>query len=296
MTIGEIMGVLYPEEPISMNESTRFIKNIGGAEANFAFAASANGCIVRFITRLGDDSFGQNIFGKLKAAEIDCSAVTLDSNYQTGILFREWLPDGLRRVNYYRKGSAASYLSPADIPDDILKDAQMVHLTGITPALSEGCHQAVIALAHKAVAAKVPISFDPNYRRKLWNEAEAQRVLLPLIPLSEILVIGHEDGAALFGTEDQDEMVRKAKAHGAKTMILKRGVDGCRLVTKDTDEVFMPHQAKRSIDPVGAGDAFDAGFISEFVKGSSREICMNRALAFGARAVEDLGDSPFIPR
>jgi 2-dehydro-3-deoxygluconokinase len=151
VTLGECMAVLYPPEPIPIEHAETLLLGVGGAETNLAIRLQRMGHAARFISRVGDDPFGRRIIRTLAAEGVDTSFVTVDGTTPTGVYFREWLTGGERRVYYYRAGSAACRLASADLQPAAFQGARIVHLTGITPALSPDCAAAVrraIELAH----------------------------------------------------------------------------------------------------------------------------------------------------
>lgn len=290
VTLGETMAVLYPQEPIHLDDAPALALNIGGAESNLAIGLARLGHSARFISRVGDDPFGRRICSILEHEGVDTSAIITDEAHQTGVFFREWLPDGARRVYYYRAGSAASHMTPGDLKAEWFAGARVVHLTGITPALSPDCAATVaraMELAHEAGAL---VSFDPNYRQRLWDGATARATLLPLMERSDILLMGHEDAAAVLGMDDEEQALAYGAKLGAQIVVLKRSEHGASALV-DGQIIREPAApVERVVDPVGAGDGFNAGFLA----GRLRDLDIAGALRLGAHvgaaAVETLGD------
>src|SRR5262245_24178433 len=297
VTLGECMAVLYPPEPVTLDDTRSLLLDIGGAEANLSIALCRLGHSARFISRVGDDPFGQRMRATLAREGVDVSALTTDPAAQTGVFFREWLPDGARRVYYYRAGSAASRLGPSDLRPKLFADARIVHLTGITPALSASCAEAVaraIELAHEAGAL---VSFDPNYRAKLWKPEAARAALLPLLRQADIILMGHEDAAAVLGTGD-DELgaMQAAAALGPKIVVLKLAERGALALAEGATYPMLAVSVERMVDPVGAGDGFNAGFLAAWLRGDSLEDALRLGARIGAAAVATLGDYAGYPR
>ncbi|MEP6775122.1 MAG: sugar kinase [Chloroflexota bacterium] len=290
VTLGECMAVLYPPEPVEIERSRTLLLDIGGAEANLAIRMRRLGHAARFISRVGDDPFGRRILNGLEEHGVDTVFVTIDPTNPTGVYFREWRPDGARKVYYYRAGSAACALTPADVPPEAFTGARIVHLTGITPALSPGCAATVTRAIELAHLAGAQVSFDPNYRPRLWDESEARDALLPLISQIDILLMGHEDARAIFGTVEAEASMEQAASLGPKIVVLKQAERGACALFGGRFVQVQAHPVEKVVDPVGAGDAFDAGFLAGLLREYDLEAALNFGARLGAAAVGTLGD------
>jgi 2-dehydro-3-deoxygluconokinase len=290
VTIGECMAVCYPTDPVRLDDARTLLLDIGGAEANLSIALARLGVRARFISRVGDDPFGQRIRNTLAAEGVDVAGVITDPQAQTGMFFREWLPDGARRVYYYRAGSAASRMQPSDLQPEQFAGARFVHLTGITPALSQGCAAMVLRAIAMAHAAGAQVSFDPNYRPKLWEPAVARAALLPIIQQCDLLLMGHEDAQAVLGVDDEEQMLHAAAACGPRVVVLKRAERGALALADGIRYEAAAVAAERVIDPVGAGDGFDAGFLAGMLRGATITEALGLGAVVGAASVAALGD------
>jgi 2-dehydro-3-deoxygluconokinase len=290
VTMGECMAVLYPPDPVTLDDTRSLLLDIGGAEANLSIALCRLGRSARFISLVGDDPFGQRMRTTLAREGVDVTYLTTTTKAPTGVFFREWLPDGARRVYYYRANSAASTLGPDDLRLEMFAGARVVHLTGITPVLSASCAAAcarAIELAHEAGAL---VSFDPNYRARLWSPEAARAALQPLMRQSDIILMGHEDAAAVLGPEyDEESAMRIAAEMGAKIVVLKRAERGA-LALVDGVTYNVPAAPATMVDPVGAGDGFNAGFLTGWLRGDSIDDALALGAKIGAAAVGKLGD------
>ncbi|HEY3992954.1 MAG TPA: sugar kinase [Ktedonobacteraceae bacterium] len=289
------MALFYPEEPIPLDQASSFGGDMAGAESNFAIGLSRLGHNVQFMSRVGADPFGQRIRATLAAEGVDTTAILTDPLAPTGIFFREWLSDGQRRVFYYRAGSAASRMEPEDLSPAAFTGVRVLHLTGITPALSPSCAATVVRAIELAHAAGTLVSFDPNYRAKLWDEQSARSVLIPLIASSDIVLMGHEDAQALFGLEEEHLLAHVAGL-GVQTVVLKRAERGVWARAEGYQIEIPADVVNEVVDPVGAGDGFDAGFLAGWLRGYALEEALRLGARVGAAAVTSVGDYAGYPR
>lgn len=290
VTLGEAMAVLYPPAPISLEQAQTLRLGVGGAESNLAIALSRLGHNVRFISRVGNDPFGVRIRATLEAEGVDVRDLRVDEAAPTGVFFRAWLADGKRRVFYYRTGSAASHLAPEDLTPGMFTGTRLLHLSGITPALSTSCASTVayaVELAHEAGAL---VSFDPNYRPTLWDEGSARAALLPLMERADILLMGHEDSRALLGTAERAAALTYGHELGAQIVVFKEAEHGASAQAGQICVSLPAEPVASPVDPVGAGDAFNAGFLSGWLRGVSLENALRLGTQLGARVVATLGD------
>ena len=290
------MAVLFPERPVGLDRATRLRLDIAGTEANTAIGLARLGVTVRFISRVGDDPFGRRIRQTLTDEGVDTTLVHTDPDAPTGVFFREPLADGVRRVYYYRAGSAASRMGPEDLEDSAFRGARVVHLSGITPALSGACAAAVRRAIELGRNAGATISFDPNYRAKLWDPATARATLTDLIQHVDLLLLSDEDATVLFPDTAPAAVLEKSAAMGPATVVLKQAARGA--IAWSEGELFQakPARVKKVVDSVGAGDGFNAGFLAGVTRKLSLEESLELGAQVGARAVATLGDYAGYPR
>jgi 2-dehydro-3-deoxygluconokinase len=296
LTLGEVMVVLHPHDPISIEQADALAVDVAGAESNVAIGLARLGHQVSLISRVGDDPFGRRIIATLQREGVDCSTIVVDADAPTGLYAREFLADGQRRVYYYRRDSAGSRLAPADLKLSIFAGARLLHLTGITPALSASCAAAVRHALDLAREAQMEISFDPNYRVKLWDAATARATLMPIMAQSDIVLLGHEDAEALLETTDEEAILSAVVAQGPKIVVLKRAERGAIARMGDTTVAIPAHPAVQAVDPVGAGDGFNAGFLSAWLRGGDLATALRLGAHIGAAAVGTVGDYNGYPR
>lgn len=182
---------------------------------------------------------------------------------------------------YYRRGSAASRLTPNDLDEEYIAKAKYLHITGITPALSRSCQETIFAAIAMARRHGVKIVFDPNLRLKLWREAnEAREMLLRIAVQADIVLPGVSEAAFLFGDRSIEEWKRLLDA-GASLVVIKLGASGAHYFTSGANEYVPGFPVEQIIDPVGAGDGFAAGLLSGLLDGLSLTEAVRRGMQSG---------------
>ncbi len=290
VTLGECMALVFPTKAVGLAESQELRLDIAGAESNLCIGLSRLGCTARFISRVGQDPFGQIVRSILEREGVDTSALSNDPTAPTGVFFREHLADGQRRVYYYRSGSAASRLSPGDLRPELFAGARVVHLTGITPGLSLSCAAACQTAIHLARQVGALVSFDPNFRPRLWSAETARRALRPLLAQADIVLMGHEDAQAVLGAGLEEDALQAAAVLGPKVVVLKRAERGASALVEGRRVEIPAVPVEKVVDPVGAGDGFDAGFLAGWLRGWSLEDSLHLGARVGAAAVRVMGD------
>ncbi|THF75110.1 sugar kinase [Cohnella fermenti] len=303
VTIGESMILLQPMSEGPLAYAPLFTRSIAGAESNVAIGLSRLGLKVRWISRVGNDPFGDLILSTLAGEGVDIGQAERDAAYPTAVYFKEFKGYGDPNVYYYRKGSAASTLSASHVKSDWFEGAGHLHVTGITPALGEGTADAVRAAMTEARRQGLTVSFDPNLRRKLWSEEKARETLLSLIPLCDIFMPGLEEAEFLVGEMTEEGYGAHFLSLGAKAVVLKLGEAGSIGFTPRAAYRAKPNPVKHVVDTVGAGDAFAAGFLSSWLKhdpkgedGERLQHALGRANLMGALATQYKGDWEGLPK
>lgn len=295
VTIGESMVVFTPTSDGFMRNATEFTKKIGGAESNVAIGLARLGHQTGWISKLGYDEFGKAILGFLKGENVDVSQVTFDEEAPTGIYFKEPRRQNNTRVYYYRKGSAASKLTPGDLDHEYLSRAKFLHITGITPALSESCRETIFEAIKLAKSNGTTIVFDPNLRLKLWDKDTARETLLKIAAEADIVLPGVAEGEFLFGESDPNKLGQLFLHHGSSVVIMKKGAEGAYYFTNKESALIPGFPVKQVVDPVGAGDGFAAGFLSGLLDGLELGKAVERANAVGALVTMVNGDVDGLP-
>lgn len=278
-----------------------FERHVAGTEANTLAGLQRLGFQTGLISRVGNDELGLAVLMELNAIGVDTSHVRVDPEAPTAVyLVQRGYPQPRKaRVFYYRTGSAASRMGPEDVDLTLVASSQMVHLTGITPALSPSCYDAALLLAETASARGIKVSFDTNIRVQLWKTADgALRGLEPFLALSDILFTGSGDLEFLFGPGDLSEQVERIRAfgHKAEVIVVKQGDKGATAFLVTGEQVSAPGFAVPVVDELGAGDAFDAAFLASILKGFEIERAIMYANAAGAITVMVKGDLEPLPQ
>lgn len=294
LTFGETMGLVVADGVGTLEFVRSFSFGIGGAESNVAIGAARLGAPVTWIGRIGPDASGELIRRRLQAEGVDTIAIR-DPSF-TGLMVRHCRAGAVRHVDYHRAGSAGSHLTPDDIPDDSIRRAAIVHITGITPALSDSARATVFHAVSVAKAAGVLVSVDINYRAKLWDGDTARPVLRRLVSQADIVFGGVGEAQLVLGTTiaDAERLARELAALGPHDVVIKEGARGCTAVIADV-ALAEPAIPVSVVDPVGAGDAFVAGYLTERLAAAEPRARLRTANAMGAYAVTVPGDCESLP-
>ncbi len=294
VTIGECMVAFFSQTRGYLRYQSAMNFTVAGAESNVAIGMSKLGHTAGWISKVGKDEFAEVIRMKLRSEGVDLSALISDPNHPTGIMFKQVDSQENTSVFYYRSGSAASTMSPSDIDEKYIAEAKIVHVTGITCALGQGCIDAVNHMIDLAKANGALVSFDPNIRLKLMTKERAKEVLTPLLSRSDIVLIGDDEADILLGTHEPDEVISQLRQMGVSQIALKLGGKGA-VVADANSQYTIPPVPITVVDTVGAGDAFASGFLSGVLEGKSIEECGKMGGIMGAFAVSSLGDIEGLP-
>jgi 2-dehydro-3-deoxygluconokinase len=295
VTIGETMALIQAHSPGPLQHARGLDLGMGGSESNFAIAIRRLGIPVTWVGRVGVDSLGDYIRRELAAEQIDAHVVA-DPDARTGLMIKERRTMTMQKVWYYREGSAGSRLSPQDLPVDKIRRARLLHVTGITPALSESAAAAIDHAIETARDAGTVVAFDVNYRSTLWAPGAAGEVFRELAARADIVFAGHDEAALLVGpAEEPVELARKIADLGPAQVIIKLGERGCAAII-DGASYRVEAVAVDAVDTVGAGDGFVAGYLADWLEGAQPEARLDTAVRVGAFACLVLGDWEGMPR
>lgn len=284
LAIGETMAMVAPVLPERLEDAANFRVDAGGAESNVAAHVASLGHTARWFSRLGDDPLGHRIARLLVQRGVDVSGVGFDAQHSTGVYFK----DPGHGVQYYRAGSAAAHLAPADADAVAFDDIAIVHVSGITAALSESAAAFLDRVIDRAHAAGVPVSFDVNHRPALWDARTAAGRLAALSRRVDIVFVGRDEASTLWGTTD---------AASVRALFPEVGV----VVVKDADigataftaghAVFAPALQVDVVETVGAGDAFAGGYLAALLDDAPIRERLHRGHHRAALTLQTTSDS-----
>ncbi|MFC4373177.1 sugar kinase [Nocardia halotolerans] len=305
VTVGEGLAVLIAR-PGPLEQSARFERAAGGAEANVAMVLAQLGVSAAWLSRVGDDGFGRYLVNELAAAGVDTDAVAVDPARPTGLYVKERgsgsgtandLGTGDSRMHYYRAGSAASALSPADLTTTaaatLLERTDLVHFTGITPALSASASALTRTLLTRPRGDTL-ISFDLNYRPAVWGprlDAAADE-LAAHIRGADVVLLGADEAEEIFGTGDP--VALRALFPEPAQLIVKN--DKHTVTGFDADTALeVPALTLEITERIGAGDAFAGGYLAALLHGADlrTRLCYGHLCA--AATLTASGDSTKLP-
>ncbi|MCK7627431.1 sugar kinase [Streptomyces sp. RS10V-4] len=309
------MVTFLPTVPGPLADVPAFERAIGGAESNVACALARAGHATRWVSRVGADGFGDHLLREIAGHGVDTRAVRRDPARPTGIYFRTAgdRATAAHEVAYYRAGSAASAMAPGTVDLAALRTGRVLHLSGITAALSEDC----LGLLRAAMARPAPgtgtgpgtiggtplrpgrplVSFDVNYRPHLWTGGRGPRVLLDLARTADLVFVGADEARAAWGLPDPRAV--RAALPEPETLVVKLGRAGARVFRhapgspgrdEESAGTLVPAPAVEVVAAVGAGDAFAAGFLSATLRGAPLRTRVRYGHLWAAAALTVPGD------
>lgn len=279
--LGETMALVAPDPPAPLASATSMVLSHGGAESNVAIGLARLGSRAEWCSRLGDDALGRRVLRAVAAEGVGVDLVEVDPLARTGVYFKDPGPGGTA-VLYYRDGSAASRMTTADVDRALGCEPRVLHLSGVTPALSESCAVAMTYAMDAARRNGVVVSFDVNYRPALWPDGlSAARELLRLAQLSDLVFVGLDEALALWNTATDTDV--RALLAGPTFLVVKDGPRDCAEFELDA-AVRLPAPVVEVVEPVGAGDAFAAGWLHAYLLGmdSTERVRLGHAVAADA--------------
>lgn len=266
IALGETMVLVTPHDATPLADADDVRLTIGGAESNVAAHVASLGHRSAWVSALGDDVLGHRVHRTVTEQGVNTRWVAFDRTAPTGVYFK----DPGRGVHYYRTGSAASRMTAQSVALVPFEDVAVVHVSGITPALSASCAAMIDAVVNRVtVAGRGSLSFDANYRSALWEASIAAPVLLELAERADIVFVGLDEAQTLWGCSTAEDV--RALLTGPTHLIVKDGDVGATEFT-ESETIFVPAIPTEVVEAVGAGDAFAAGWLAAMLSGdASRE-------------------------
>lgn len=300
VTLGEALFGLLADDEAPLPSVRAFRRFVVGAEANLAVGLVRLGRSVSFIGRVGDDGLGGAVRRHLRAEGVDIGGLATDPAAPTGLLIRERRVLVPSTVLYYRRGSAGSRLSPGDLEDqaEAFEGIRWLHVTGITCAISTTAHSAVKYAIERARASGAAISLDINHRRRLWTDMDAAETLRPIAAEAD-LVFGDATELSVVAGTPADATGREAAEYllgaGTGRVVVKLGAEGAATYGSNGATAVAALPLPRLIDPIGAGDAFCAGYLAARLEDADDYIALRWGNACGAAVAAAEGDMTGLP-
>ncbi|MDI2099000.1 sugar kinase [Ruicaihuangia caeni] len=285
--LGETMAQVTPIRRERLAEASEFALNIGGAESTVALYLADRGHDAAWISDVGDDPLGERMLEELRHYGVDVTGVQRVPHAPTGVYFKDPHPDGTTKVHYYRAGSAASRMTVAALERIDWASTRVLHLTGITPRLSQTCAELVEAGIERAQSSGVLVSFDVNYRPGLWSPREAAPVLEQLAAASDIVFVGLDEAETVWGPRPLGELHQRLAPRGV-LVVKDGGVEAIEVTA--TRSTVVAARAVDVVEPVGAGDAFAAGYLAGLLEGADAAARLDLGHELAARALGSTRD------
>jgi 2-dehydro-3-deoxygluconokinase len=283
IALGETMlSLVAADAPLA--EARTLHVTFGGAEANTCARLVRLGVGAAWVSRLGADVAGRHVFDSIERAGVDVRWVRWDPDRPTGLLLR----DTQGTVVYYRVGSAASVLAPGDLDGVPIADAQAVLVTGVTALIGPEPQRAAVALLDRATGLRV---VDPNLRRGLWGSDRAKELIAPLVARADVLLGGERELAELAGDLKGEALAQACRQLGPREVVVKHGDRGAAVLDQDGEWHEHVPERVRDVDPVGAGDAFNAGYVAARLNGGTASDALVEGARCGAEAAATVGDA-----
>ncbi len=293
LTVGEALVAFIAADGLPLRAATSFRRSVVGAEFNVAAGLARLGHRVQFAGRVGDDPLGQVVEDACRTSGFD-HHLTRDTSAFTGVLVRDVQTARPTTVGYARAGSAGNHLCVDDLTTSAVRDVRALHTTGITAVLSPSSLEAVRWTLSTAQSSGAMVSFDPNLRWRLMHRERSRPVLASLLSDVDLLISGADELTWLAGYERVEEATAWALDAGPRLVIVKQGANGAS-VSGPAETMRVPAVPVTVLDPVGAGDAFVAGFLSGLLSGRSVERAVAEAHCVAALVVTTPGDTEGLP-
>lgn len=259
-----------------------------GAPAIFIHALSCLGCSTGYFATVGQDDFGKCLTDKLEQSGVCTDWIVKLDDWTTGVAFTHFRSDGSREFIYHSGRAAVGQLGPEHLDRNALAECEWLHLCGNVLGISEKTREASYEAVRIVRENGGRISFDPNIRFELMKQEEIWSLCGPVVKCSTAVFPSGVEAQHLAGVEGEDEACRKLLTAGPSMVALKQGEKGCKVFTQEA-ELEVPSYPVTEVDPTGAGDCFDAGFVYGLLSGWDLARCARFANAVGALTVTKQG-------
>ena len=283
IALGETMlSLVAADGPLAESQSLHV--TFGGAESNTSVGLVRLGVSAAWVSRLGADVAGRRVHGSIDRCGVDVRWVRWDPDRPTGLMLR----DTRGTVVYYRGGSAASALGPGDLDAVPVEEARAVLVTGVTALIGPDPQRAAIALLDRATGLRV---VDPNIRPGLWGSDRSKELIAPLVERADVLLGGERELAELAGDLSGEALAHACRAFGPREVAVKRGEHGAGVLDEQGEWHELVPERVHDVDPVGAGDAFNAGYVAARLNGAPPRDALVQGARCGAEAAGTVGDA-----
>ncbi len=301
LTFGESMLRLTPPGFLRIEQTRSFDIWVGGTESNTAVGLARLGMKAAWLSRLPATPMGRYIRNRVAQYGVDVGHVVwAGADERLGIYYHEKAQaPRASEIIYDRKDSAMSRMTPDDLPADLFGAgvARALHLTGITLAISDGARETAHEAIRRAKAAGWPVSFDTNYRSKLWGGAEAAAGCHHAMSLADVIFCPLGDYEALYGGADEREAIAAlARRYPQALVVMTLGAGGAQAMTKAGDHLRQPAILAGEVGRIGGGDAFTAGFLYGWLTFADIELALKWGVAMSAHKYTIPGDLPLVDR
>lgn len=276
------------------DDPATWLQGFGGDTSNAAIAAARVGARAGYVTRVGDDAFGRRLLDLWTRECVATDGVAVDGDAPTAVYFVSHDASG-HAFSYLRAGSAASRMTPAALPVDVIRAARVLHLSAISQAISPSACDACFAAIDVARGAGARVAYDTNLRLTLWGLARARAITFETLRTTDWALPSLDDARVLFDTDEPSAIVDACHRLGAKGVALKLGADGC-LVSDGTLSRRVAGRRVKAVDATGAGDCFDGTFLARLAAGDDPITAAHFANAAAALATTGYGAVAPLPR
>lgn len=296
LTFGESMMAFSPSGCGSLRYHFQYAAGFAGAESNTAIGLQKLGHKAQWVSQLGNDEPGAFILNRIRAEGVCTDAVFRDDSHPTGLMIKEYCADGDTRVYYYRDHSAFTHYSFERFPVSVLAQTKLFHVTGITPILSPSLGEVVKSIIYACMDYKIPVSFDPNIRLKLWKDRDFHQIISWCMEHSTYIMLGVNEASFLYGLDAPEAISEYLFSNfpSLRYLAIKAGEKGSYVCSRNSFCHIAPYPC-HCIDSIGAGDAYNAGFLAGILEDKPLELCGKMANICGALCTQVQGDIEGIP-